>query len=85
MLLVGMALALSACAHQPTKFQIPVPQSLRDPCERPNPESVQTVGDLAAYSIRQDAAIKTCSSRGDALVELIDAANGVKGKRWWPF
>lgn len=78
-----LCLLLAGCAHQPAKLQIPVPQSLREPCERPNPESVQTVGDLAAYSIRQDAAIKTCSSPGDALVSLIDAANGVKAKRWW--
>jgi hypothetical protein len=38
---------------------------------------VQTVGDLAAYSLRQEAALGVCEARRAALVTVIDQANAI--------
>lgn len=43
-----------------------------------------TVGDKDALIIRQEAAVKACDKRGNALVSLIDAhAETVRPKPWW--
>lgn len=52
---------------------IQVPPSLDRPCDRPDPDSVVTVGDLATFSIRQESALSVCDARRAALAELIRA------------
>lgn len=54
---------------------ITVPDSLRAKCQSPDPSGVSTVGDLAAHSVRQEAAIRICDERREALVGIIDGAN----------
>lgn len=80
---LSLTLGLAACATtNPPPLQIPVPDSLRASCERPSPDAVQTVGDLAAYSARQDAAVRVCDARRAAVVAIVDGANAVvKPKR----
>jgi hypothetical protein len=46
---------------------------LRDPCPRPDRPPQPSVGELAAFSVRQEAAISVCEARKDAAVALIDA------------
>jgi hypothetical protein len=46
---------------------------------------VKTVGDLASYSLRQDAAISTCDARRAAVVEAVDGAQAKPKKRWGLF
>ncbi len=71
------ALALSACASPtpPPLLMVPVARSLREPCPRPAPEAVVTAGDLAAFSLRQEAALSICEARRAALVSVADAHN----------
>lgn len=75
--LVGLAaLALTACQTiAPRPATLILPESLRSPCERPDPSKVSTVGDLAGFSLKQDAAISICDARRKAVVEIVDAAN----------
>lgn len=88
-----LLLPLASCAGKPpplTSLVIPVAQSLREPCPRPAAEFV-TVGDLAAFTVRQEAAISICDARRGAAVATIDAANAMqaqlakalKPKPWW--
>lgn len=67
------------------RLKVSVPDSLRAPCAKPDPEGVATVGDLAAFSLRQDAALRICSARGDALVEVLDGVNKAWKRKRWPF
>lgn len=76
----GCALSAScATKASPSPFlSIPVAENLRTNCPpADNPEAVQTVGDLAAFSIRQEAALQVCDARRGALVATIDAANAM--------
>ncbi len=70
-------LASTACATRPPPPAalppIPVAQVLRDPCPRPDRPPAPNVGELAAFSVRQEAAIGVCEARKDAAVALIDA------------
>lgn len=77
------ALALTACAPMTPRLpNITIPESLRSKCEKPTPESVQTIGDLAAFSLRQNAMIEVCDARREAVVSIVDGYNGaVKTKR----
>jgi hypothetical protein len=75
------ALALGGCQTVAVRPTLTVPDSLRATCERPNPEGVATVGDLAAYSLKQDAAIRVCDARRAAVVAIVDSAQPKK-KRW---
>lgn len=82
---ISAALLLTGCATKPQPLTLTIPESLRSPCAKPSPDEVQTVGALAAFSLRQDAALRICSNRGDALVAIIDGANQVvkpKRKKW---
>ncbi len=47
---------------------------LRAPCPRPERPSRPTAGDLAAFSVRQEAALNVCEARKDAAVAIVDAA-----------
>lgn len=69
-------LGVAGCqTAKPPPLQISVPESLRAPCEHPSPEGVQTIGQLASYSVRQDAAISSCDARRSAVVAIVDGAN----------
>lgn len=70
------ALASTACAARPPLvLTVPVADSLRAPCPRPAADAVRTAGDLAAFSIRQEAAIGLCEARRDAVLAVVDAHN----------
>ena len=63
---------------------------LREPCPRPDRPQAPTLGALAVFSVRQEAALSTCEARKDAAVALVDAAAASvlapspKVKRpWW--
>ena len=51
------------------------------------------MGDLAAFSVNQEASISVCEARKDAAVALIDAHNDMtrqlakdlRPKHWWAF
>lgn len=75
--LVG-ALASTGCAHRPPPLlTVPIADSLRAPCAGPPTESVATIGDLAAFSIRQEAALAVCDARREAVIGAVDAHNAV--------
>lgn len=77
-----LLLPLAACSSTSApKLQIMVPSSLRATCERPSIEGVATIGDLAAVSIQQEAAIDVCDARRSALVAIIDGVNPKPAKR----
>jgi hypothetical protein len=44
---------------------------------------VLTVGDLAAFSIRQAEALKLCDAKRAGVVAIVDAA-APKPRTWWP-
>jgi hypothetical protein len=48
---------------------------------------VKTLGDLAVFSVRQEASLQTCDSVRAGLVSIIDAANARANpkRRFWPF
>jgi hypothetical protein len=80
-----------ATATAPPILTIPVSPVLREACPRPDFQAVQTVGELAAFSVRQEAAVAVCDARRSAAVAVIDAANAMgaqmaerlKPRKWW--
>ena len=85
-LLLCLLLGVSACGTvQPVRPTINLPQSFRAECSRPDPTGVITVGDLASFSLRQDAAISECNSVRDKLVGIIDKQNPPRKKRFGLF
>lgn len=48
---------------------------LRAPCPRPDRPSAPDTGALAAFSLRQEAAISVCEARKDAAVAVVDAGD----------
>lgn len=83
---LGGALLSAGCATAPQRPQIPLPDSFRQACSGPATEGVATVGDLAAFSIRQEVALQVCDARRAGAVAVIDAANvRAKPRKWWPF
>jgi hypothetical protein len=70
---------------------IPIAPVLREPCPRPDFRAVQTVGELAVFSVRQEGALAVCDERRRAAVAVLDAANAMnaqmaealKRKPWW--
>jgi hypothetical protein len=62
----------------PPLLTIPVAESLRTQCPRPEGvEAVRTVGELAAFSVRQEAALAVCDARREALIAGVDAHNAL--------
>ncbi|HTK33868.1 MAG TPA: hypothetical protein VL358_01105 [Caulobacteraceae bacterium] len=56
-------------------------ETLRQPCPRADgAEAVRTVGDLAAFSVRQEAALSACEARRAALAQTIDAHNALAAR-----
>ena len=82
-LLACCSFGATGCATStPQQLTIPVPDSLRLPCASPDPSGVVSVSDLAAHSIRQEAALVVCDQARGSLVKLIDAqAQIAKPKR----
>lgn len=79
-----MTLGLPGCAASVKSLEISVPASLRAVCEGPDPSGVETVSGLAAFSVRQDGALKVCDKSRETLVQIIDASNAAgKPKRSW--
>ena len=89
------ALAVAGCATATATappISIPISSLLREPCPRPpGYETAVTVGDLAAFSVRQEAAISVCNERRAAVVSVLDAYNSMaaqmaeklKPRPWW--
>ena len=81
------ALALVGCVSPPPPpLVISVPPPLNEPCPRSgNPAKVETVGDLAAFSLVQERDLAVCEARRAALQSLVVAhAAVVTPKRaWW--
>ena len=77
-------LGATACTTLPGPTRIAIPDSLRAACERPDPAGVATIGDLASFSLRQDAALSICDGRRAAVVAVADAYAPPPPKRhWW--
>jgi hypothetical protein len=80
-----------ATATAPPILVIPIATVLREPCPRPDFRAVQTVGELAGFSVRQEGALAVCDERRRAAVAVLDAANAMnaqmaealKRKPWW--
>lgn len=84
--LLFSTLCLSACGTvQAVPPKTNVPQSFRADCSRPNPAGIISVGDLASFALRQDAAISECNSVRKRLVEIIDETNPKRKKRFGLF
>jgi len=83
-LTLSAALGLLACVgctslpQTPPLLTIPVAENLRKKCPfAEGADAVRTVGDLAAFSIQQEAALLVCEARREALVAGIDAHNAL--------
>ena len=69
--LCALAVAGCATATPPPILTIPVSPALREPCPRPDFQAVQTVGELAAFSVRQEGALAVCEARRGAAVAVL--------------
>ena len=75
-MLSGAALSTACATRPPPVVPPPIPpvaQVLRDPCPRLDRPAAPTLGVLAVFSVRQEAALSTCEARKDAAVALLDA------------
>lgn len=75
---------------QTTSVQVTVPETLRNKCHRPEvpANNEVSIGELASFSILQEAAIETCDVRREALVTLVDTINDMnktEPRPWWRF
>ena len=77
-LLLG-TMGLSSCASRPVMQPIPAP--FKEPCKGPI-EAVQTVGELAVFSIRQEIALQDCEAKRAGLVKLLEPP---ERKPWYIF
>lgn len=79
--IAGAAL-LTGCATKPApgpgRLIMAVPEVLRAPCPRPIRPAAPSVGELAGFSVEQEAAISGCELRKDAAVQVIDAYNATE-------
>lgn len=86
LVLLGAGALLAGCASAPSPGPFtPVAAILRQPCPRPDRPQSPTLGQLAGFSVRQEAAITICEQRKDAAVAVIDAVNAITRPRrpWW--
>ena len=74
----------TGCAGLPTAPRLMVPATFRAECAGPATAGVSTVGDLASWAIREEAALQTCEAKRAGLVALIDASQPRK-RKWWRF
>jgi hypothetical protein len=91
-------LASTACEHltppTPGALQATIPAKISQACPRPDRPKAPSIGDLASFSIEQEAAISVCDTRRAAAVSIIELQNktsaavaaAMKPKHWWwPF
>jgi len=64
---------------------VTVPTSLRASCAHPDPAGVATVGDMAAFSLRQASALSVCDSARSSLVQIIDGTQAKPKRKLWPW
>lgn len=96
--LLAGALLSTGCALTPPKpapgaLRVTVSPSLRGPCPRPTRPADPSVGQLAGFSVRQEAALGICEARKDAVVDIVDAMNAAAQRQaralqpapWWAF
>lgn len=75
-------LVLAGCATAPQSSKILLPDAFRQPCVGPATDGVLTIGDLAAFSLRQEAELQACEAKRAGIVDLVD--KGQKPlKPWW--
>lgn len=76
---MATALGLSACGGA---ANVVIPDSLRVPCvSTVDVSTAQTVGDLGRAIVQQDADLRVCDVRREAVVVIAEARN----KGWWEF
>ena len=82
-LLLLSAFALSGCASSPKPVAINLPAMYREPCARASVGPLETVGDLGALVVRQEAAVAVCDARRAGVVAIVDGyVNVTKPPRW---
>ncbi len=92
-LLLG-ALASTGCAHSSPAtglIQVQTPALLRQACPRPPRPDSPTIGDLATFSIEQEAAIGVCDARRSALAQIVEVQSRAQAaltralapRAWW--
>jgi len=79
---IGFAAGLQACAAPRSAPTILLPQTFREACQGPT-GSIDTVGDLGAMMIRQEASLASCEAKRAGIVSLVDAAQVKSPKPWW--
>ena len=81
-LLCGLALTGCATANPLT---IKLPATLKEPCPRAEVGPLETVGDLGALVVRQEAAVKVCDARREAVVSIVEGYNAATRPKRWPW
>lgn len=77
--LMASAVSLSACAGT---ANVVIPESLRAPCvSTVDVSGAQTVGDLGRAIVQQDADLRVCDVKREAVVTIAEARN----RGWWEF
>lgn len=83
--MAGLLLS-TGCVSAPQPVTPIIPESLRARCAGPATAGVETIGQLAAFSVRQEAALQVCDERKAAVVAIVDAHKAVVMPRpWWRF
>lgn len=85
LLLSLSALALSGCASNPKPLTINLPAMYREPCARADLGALETVGDLGALVVRQEAAVAVCDARRAGIVAIVDGYTAATKPRRWPW
>jgi hypothetical protein len=82
-------LVLPACASRPPEpLTIQIPAPLNEVCPNAGDASdVDSVGELASYSLRQEVALARCEARRAALASLIEGHKQIVAPKrsWWRF
>ena len=77
-------LALTGCATaNPVAINLPV--TLKEPCPRAEVGPLETIGDLGALVVRQEAAVKVCDARREAVVSIVEGYNAATRPKRWPW
>lgn len=74
---------LASCAGSPKPLTINVPPVLKEPCPRADVGPMETVGDLGALVLRQEAALTVCDGRREAVVAIVEAHRQTVDPRPW--
>ena len=79
---LASVMALQACAAPRSAPTILLPQTFREPCQGPT-GPLETVGDMGALMVRQEASLASCEAKRAGIVGLVDAAQVKPVKPWW--